>query len=228
MEENKESEKKQVNTEELKNETVNTVNEVKETIKNVNIKKDTVATTNFIKEIFTNPLEKIKEISADDSNKYLKYAIIILAVWVIAIVIKGIFAASGIWKFSIAWKALLGIIKSAIAPLLGVLVTSVIIMMFSKNNKKKLTTIITAVTTAQIPVVIADVLGLLIIISSSMSKLLTPFTGFCSTISIILTYFTAKAILGTEKNSEFLKKFVLIEACYYVAYFVLTFLEIYI
>lgn len=224
MEENK----KQVNTEELKNETVNTVNEVKETIKNVNIKEDTVATTNFVKELFTNPLEKIKEIVSDDSNKYLKYAIIILAVWVISIVIKSLFAFSGSWGFSIAWKSLLSIIKSAVAPVLGVLATSIIILMFSKENKKKLTTIITAVTTAQIPVAIADILRLLLIVSSSISKLLTPFTGFCSAISLILVYFTAKSILGVEKNSEFLKKFILIEACYYVVYFVLTFLEIYI
>ena len=226
MEENKE--KKQVNTEELKNETVNTVNEVKETIKNVNIKKDTIETKNFIKEMFTNPLEKIKEIVSDDSNKYLKYAIIILVIWVAAILIKSLFAVSGIWKFSVVWKTLLSIVKSVIAPILQVLAISVIILLFNKNNKKKLTTIITAVTTAQIPVVIASVLRLTLIISSSMAKLLTPITGFCSTISLILTYFTAKSVLEIDKNSEFIKKFVLIEACYYVVYFVFTFLEIYI
>ena len=224
MEENK----KQVNTEELKNETVNTVNEVKETIKNVNFKKDTVETTNFVKELFTNPLGKIKEIVADDSNKYLKFAIIILAAWVIAIVVKALFSYSGLWKYTSSFKNLLSIIKGAAAPILGVLVTSVIILMFSKENKKKLTTIITAVTTAQIPLAIADILRLLLIISSSMSKLLTPVTGFCSVISMILVYFTAKSIIGTEKDSDFLKKFILIEACYYVVYFVLTFLEIYI
>ena len=226
MEENKEQ--KQVNAEELKNETVNTVNEVKETIKNVDIKKDTIETKNFVKEMFTNPLEKIKEIVSDDSNKYLKYAIIILAIWVASILIKSLFTVAGIWKFSVAWKTLLSIIKSTVAPILEVLAISVIILLFNKNNKKKLTTIITAVTTAQIPVVIASVLKLTLIISSSMSKLLTPFTGFCSAISLILTYFTAKSVLEVDKNSEFIKKFVLIEACYYVVYFVLTFLEIYI
>lgn len=223
-----ENEKKQVNTEELKNETVNTVNEVKETIKNVDIKKDTVETTNFVKELAVNPLEKIKEIVDDNSNKYLKYAIIILAVWVIAIVVRALFASSGIWRFSAAWKTLLSIIKSGVAPVLGVVATSAIIMIFNKDNKKKPTTILTAVTTASIPVAIADVLRLLLIISSSMSKILSPISGFCAAISLILTYFTAKSILGIEKNSEFLKKFILIEACYYVVYFVLTFLEIYI
>lgn len=225
MEDNKE---KQVNTEELKNETVNTVNEVKETIKNVDIKKDTLETKGFIKEIFTDPLGKINEIVNDDSNKSLKYVIIILAVWVIAIFIKSVFSASGIWKYSVAGKVLLSIIKDIVAPLLGVLTMSVIILIFNKNNKKKLTTIIAAVTTAEVPVVIASILKLTLIISSQMSKITTPFSAFCSSITLILTYFTVKSVLGIEKNSEFIKKFILIEACYYVAYFVFTFLGIYI
>lgn len=224
MEENKE---KQVNTEELKNETVNTVNEVKETIKNVDIKKDTLETKGFVKEIFTDPLGKIKEIVDDDSNKSLKYVIIILAIWVIAIFVRAIFVSSGLWKYA-AGKAILSLIKDTIAPLLGVLTMSVIILLFNKNNKKKLTTIIAAVTTANVPVVIASVLRLTLIISSQMSKITVPFSAFCSSISLVLTYFTVKSILGTEKNSDFIKKFALVEACYYVAYFVFTFLGIYI
>ena len=225
MEENKE---KQVNTEELKNETVNAVNEVKETIKNVDIKKDTLETKGFIKEIFTDPLGKIKEIVADDSNKSLKYIIIILAIWTIAILISSIFSGSSIWKYSAAGKVILSIIKSVVAPILSVLAMSVIILIFNKNNKKNLTTIIAAVTTAKVPVVIASILRLTVLISSQMSKITTPFTSFCSAITTVFTYFAIKSILGTEKNSEFIKKFVLIEACYYVAYFVFTFLGIYI
>ena len=63
-----ENENKKIDTEELKNETVNTVKEVKETIKNVDVKKDAVETKGFIKEMFTNPLEKIKNIVDYISN----------------------------------------------------------------------------------------------------------------------------------------------------------------
>lgn len=226
MEESKET--KQVNTEEIKNQTASTVNEVKETIKNVDIKKDTLETKGFLKEIFTDPLGKIKEIVADDSNKCLKYAIIILAIWIIAVFIRSLYVTSGLWSFKKAFDVILMIIKDILAPVLSVLTMSVIILLFNKNSKKKLTTIIAAVTTAEVPVVISSVLKLTLIISSQMSKLTTPFALFCSSITLVLMYFTAKSVFGVEKNSEFIKKFILIEACYYVAYFVFTFLGIYI
>lgn len=222
------------NTEEFKRETVDTVNDVKETIKNVNIKKDTIETKGFVSGFFTKPLETIKKIIDDNSGKFLKYSIIILAIWIVAACITRTVSllTYTTWSFSYFFSSFLGntlsIIKSVIEPILTVLIMSIIILIFNKNRKRKLTTIITAVTTAYIPVVISEVARILIIISSDVTKLTGPFSGFCSAITLILTYFVAKDVLGIEKHSEFLKKFILIEGCYYLVYFVLTFLEIYI
>ena len=222
------------NTEELKKETVDTVNDVKETIKNVNIKKDTIETKGFVSEFFTKPLETIKEIVNDNSEKFFKYAIIILAIWIVAAVITraGTLFSYSTWSFSYFFGSLfentLSMIKSVIEPVLTVLTISIILLVFNKSKRKKLTTIITAVTTAYIPIVISEVAKMLIIISSNVTKLTSPFSGFCSAITLILTYFVAKDVLEIEKHSEFVKKFVLIEGCYYLVYFILTFLGIYI
>jgi DNA gyrase/topoisomerase IV subunit A len=72
-----------VDKEELKSETKETISQVKETIKNVNIKEDSVATKNFVVEIFKEPINKLKEIIEDNSGKFLKFAILILAVYVL-------------------------------------------------------------------------------------------------------------------------------------------------
>ena len=223
MEENKE---KKIDTDEIKNETVNTVKEVKETIKNVDVKKDAIETKGFIKEMFTNPLEKIKNIVDDNSNKFFKHAIILIIVWVAAILLKEVFTAYA-WKYGV-FKQILRIIKSIIAPVLGIITMSIIIMVLNKQNKKALTNIVSAVTAAEIPLVIAAVVSLLTIISSSISAFTVPFYKFCSIVSILFMYFTAKNIFAESENSKFIKKFIIIEAIYYVAYFVFTFLGIYI
>jgi len=81
---------------------------------------------------------------------------------------------------------------------------------------------------SKIPVIIASVISLLTIFSSSAYKITSPISSFASVISVILTYFTAKSIIGEEQNSKFLKKFVVIEAIYYVCYVVVSLLGIYI
>lgn len=222
------------NTENLKKETVETVNDLKETIKSVDIKRDTVETKGFISYFYTKPLETIKEISEENSGKYFKYAIIILVIWSIAVLLT----KSGILFFNIKWefgyifgdflKNSLGVIKSLFEPILKIITMSFILLLFNKNKQKKLTSIISAVTTAYIPVAIAEVSKLLILISSDVTKITNPFSNLCSAITIILTYFAAKNVLEIEKHSDFIKKFILIEACYYGIYFVLTFLGIYI
>ena len=215
-----------INTEEIKTETVNTVNEVKETIKKVNVKKDALETKGFITELFKDPLGKIKEIVEDKENKFLKNALIVLIVWMAAVLIKKLFGISKLWSF----HNILNVILTTIAPAVGIIVMSVILMAMNKNkeNKKSLTQLITCITTVRMPLAIAAVVRLLTIISSSISAFTRPFTQLCTVISIILTYFVAKDILDETENSKFIKKFVIIEAIYYIAYFVLSFLGMYI
>lgn len=216
-----------INTEEIKSETVNTVNEVKETIKKVDVKKDTLETKGFIKELFTDPLGKLKSISEDKENKFFKNALIVVIVWMIAILIRQIFGTTSLWKYY-GFKNFLNIILSTIAPAVGIIVMSIIVMIMNKENKKSLTQLITCITTARMPLAIAAVINLLTIINSSISAFTTPFTRLCGVISVVLTYFVTKNIFAETENSKFIKKFVIIEAFYYIAYFVLTYLGMYI
>ena len=223
-----EKEEKKVNTEELKSEASTTVNQVKDTIKNVDIKKDSIETKGFIAELFKDPLGKIKEIVDKENNQYFKYAIIILVIWVVAELISRCFSVGPIWGLSSLGSSLMSVIKATIAPICSILVMSIIVLVMNSKNKKSLTTIITTVTTANIPLVIASVVSILTIFGSSISTITIPFTRLCSAVSIVLMYFTLKSIFGEEKNSEFIKKFALVELVYYIAYIVFSLLNIYI
>ena len=214
MEENKNENK--INTEEIKSETVNTVNEVKETIKNVDVKK-----------VFIDPLRKIKSIAEDNSNKFLKNALIVVIIWMAAVLINQVFGTTNLWKYY-GFKQLLNIILTTISPAVGIIVMSLIIMIANKGNKKTLTHLITCITTARLPLAISGVVNLLTLINSSVSAFTSPFSRFCNVISIVLTYFVAKDIFAEKENSKFIKKFVIIEGIYYIAYFVLTYLGMYI
>ena len=224
MEENKEE--KIVDTEDLKKETVNTVNQVKETIKKVDIKNDAKEATGFVTAMFKDPFAKIQEIAKDDNNKNFKTAIVLIVVWMLAILIKRLAIQN--WAFARVFKISLSLIKGTIAPLLGILVLSLIIYCMNKKSKKSLITTLTAVTVAKIPTIAASVISLLTIFSSSISKITSPIASLCGVITTILTYFSAKALFEEKENSKFLKTFVIIEAIYYVAYLVISFFEIYI
>lgn len=230
MEEN-ENKEKAVNTQEIKEETFKTAKEVKETIKNVDIKKDAKATTGFITEMIKKPLERLKEIAEDKEHKDFKYAIVLAIVWIIVSAILHIatryHSIDNFFAYNFT-NHFLALLKAMIAPIIGIIVMSIIVFAINKNSKKSFITILTSITAARIPVIVADIIGILYLISSSISRLLTPFSIFCSAISIVFTFFAIKALCEEEDNTKFLKTFIIIEAIYYVAYLIISYLEIYI
>ena len=212
------------NKEELKNETVNTVKQVKETMKNVNVKEEAKATTGFVSEMFKNPIGKIKEIANDSSNKYLKTAIILIVVWVVAVLLASISFKYFSWKTF--GKTLLTYLKTMLAPIVGIIVISVITFIMNKKSKKSLPTVITAVTTAKVPLIVASVINLLTLISYSASTITSRITSFASAISIVFMYFAIKYICDEEEEKNAFKIFAIIEAIYFVVAFVISYLGI--
>lgn len=213
-----------IDTEKLKSETSNTVNQVKDTIKNVNIKEDSLETKNFVVEMFTKPVEKLKEVVEDASGKTFKYALIIIAVWVLVVLLKKVFG--GVFSLP-AGDAILSLFKGIITPVLGILLTSVIILLFSKENKKSLTTIISTITIANIPVVISSIVTMLNYAGDQVYKITSPVSTFCSIITTVLTYFAVKYLLGKEDN-EAIKSFAIVEILYLIVAFAISFLGIYV
>lgn len=229
-EEGKEESKRDEIKEEIKNETVKTAKEVKETIKNVDIKKDAKATTGFITEMVKKPLSRLKEIAEDKEHKDFKFAILLVAVWMI---VAGVVSLTGYYSFESFFKYnvgehILDLLKRIIAPLLGLIVMSAIVFVMNKNNKKSFITVFTTLTAAQIPTIVARVLYILTLISSSISKVLSPIYSFAYVISTVFSFFAIKALFGEEDNSKFLKTFVIIEAIFYVVSFLISYLQIYI
>ena len=220
-------EEKNMDSKNIKEEATDAVNQVKDTIKNVDIKKDSLETKGFIVEMFKNPLEKIREIATKNDKKFLKYVIIILVIWCISELVHEIFTLN-IWGYFNLGKNILRVIIAGITPIISILVMSIIIFLVKGKNKKNLTTIISTITSANIPMVIASIVSLLTLINIRANVLTNPFTQLCNVITIILSYFGIKSLLGIEKNSEYIKKFVIIEAIFYIVYIVLSFLDIYI
>lgn len=221
-----ENEEKSVNSEEIKKETENTVNDVKDTIKNVNIKSDAKDTKGFLYDLWKNPLGKIQEIATDGTNKYFKYALILLIVWAILLGVDNLLSISFTRLWNSPLKTIWAFVVDLASPILVVLTWSCIFYLMNKDHKKSLTTILTTVVTAKIPVIVSTVVSYLTLISSSAYKLTSPFSGFCSIISTILLYFSAKSLFEEDKNSIFFKKYVAMVGIYYIIKFLISFLGI--
>ena len=221
------NEKFSIDTENLKNETVETAKKVKESMKETNIKEETKATKGFITEMFKNPLEKIKEVANDDSGKFFKTAIFLIIAWMILIFIDSARYTIYYYGFSRIFSELLDTLKLMIAPVIGILVYSIIVLIYNKN-KKPLTTIISTVTITQLPLIIAKLADLLKIISTRLSTVTTPFASICSIVAIVLGYFGFKNLFKEDNDKVFIKKYIFIQIIYYVAYILIGLLEIYI
>lgn len=230
MEENK-NEVQEISTNDIKKETVDTVNQLKDTIKNVDIKKDAKEATGFVNSMFKDPFGTIKQIANDKTNKFLKIAIIFIAIWIISILLDSILTiAFNKYLYSrFTFKRILEIIKDVIAPIISVLALSLIIfIMNNKESKKSLLTTLTSISIAKIPVILASVVNLITLVSSNANPIVSRFSSFCSVVSIILIYFSAKALFEEEQNSKFIKKFVVIYSIYYIVSLVAYYLGIYI
>ena len=208
-------------------ETVETVKTKKENVKGAKIKEETKITKNFIVDMFKNPIEKIKDVADDNSNKFFRTAIILVIIWAIVIFIGSTYSTIYYWGFSRVFKNILTVLKEVLAPAIGILVYSAIVLVLNKKNKKSLKTVISTVTITQIPLIIASLVSLLKIISSNIALVTSPFAKICSVVAVVLGYFGLKNLYG-EEDKIFIKKYVIIQVIYYVAYIVIALLGIYI
>lgn len=201
---------------------------------NANVKKQAKEATGFFKD----PLGKIAEITKKPSNKYLKIAAIILVVWLVIIFMHNVFSTAEIYLFSKYgsfpsflehfFSKFLDIIKELIAPICSIAIISALAYGFSKEKNKSFMHIASSVTIAKIPVVIAEIVGLLTLVGSKITTVTIPFAGFCGILSIVLLFFTLKDIVGEKENKNIFWKFALIMGIYYAIEIVLSFLKIYI
>ena len=241
MEGQNQNQNETVNTaDKLKKEAVDTAKEVKEAVNNTDIKQDVNKTNGFLSGLFKNPIKEIETVANSSKNEFLKIAMIIFVVWLVAIFINSVIdvfqsysLVSNMYTnfgtfFRTSVRNVSSVIKSVITPIISLAVLSGIVYIMQKgNNKKSFIQTLSAIIIAKIPVVAAIIVGLLGNINQ-FYKLTNQFSGFCNIISTILVYFTVKALYGQTDDNSFIKKFAIIIGIFYIARFILTFLGLYI
>jgi len=194
--------------ENIKNETKDTVNKVKDTIKNTDFKKDANETTNFVKEMFFNPIEAVKR-AANEEGVFGK-AVILMIVFMGATVLGTIISLFKFWSLFSFGSKFFQFVISIWRPLITVLVPSIIILLFARENKKKLTTIISTVVVAYVPRIINSLLVILDLLIAKVTLVTAPLETVLSGISVILTYFGFKELLGKDDDSSVIKKYAIV------------------
>lgn len=198
------------------NEAVNQVKEgakdVSETIKNVNIKEDSKATGNFIKDMIMRPLEVIKEVVNAEDGKYLKYAIILLALFCIAGFAENLeFLFSKYYTFG---EKMGFLVKGVIEPVLEVVIfTGVLLFMQDKTNKKNLMKVLfPLVVICMIPTIASAYFGLIndIISFTLLNKIISIVTTVLKNLTVILTFFAIKELFPNESGNKVFVKYVII------------------
>lgn len=238
MEENNENKNdSNVNTEEIKKEVKETTKEVKEAVKNTDLKKDAKEAKNFVTNFFKTPFTELKKVVTSPKS-FLKIAIIIFIVWVVAECIGSIIeivdsiSYSPYYNFSAYVRNSLSdffsVLKAILAPAISVALLSGIIYLLMKDKKKNYLTILTTIIITQIPVIIASIISLLGYISSQARMVTSSISGFCSLVSTILVYFAFKALYSENDDDKVTKTFIITMAIYYGIALILKFFTIYI
>lgn len=239
MDENKANESA-VNTDEIKKEAVETLNQVKNTLKNTNLKKDANEIKGFFIKFIKNPIGESENVANSTKNQFLKISIIILVVWLVITSINAILDVFQTYSHMSSYYSNFGnffknsisniffIIKNILGPVASVAVLALSIYALQKGEKKSFLTISSSVLVAKLPIIAASVLNFLTVFGNQVYNILMPFSSLLNMISTILLYFTIKALYNEKDDTVFIKKFVIIMAIFYAAYFVLSFLGIYI
>lgn len=236
MEQNQNNDK--MNTEEIKKEVTDTAKEVKEAIKNADIKKDVNVAKGFISNLFKNPIQEIETVSNSSKNQFLKIAIVLLVIWLVAAflgsvisifqsysVVSNMYTNFGTFLRN-SVNNVFSVIKAVIAPLLSLVVLSGIVYLMSKDKKKPFLQVATSIVIAKIPVILASVISLLKIFGGQVYNITAPFSAFCSIISTVLLYFTIKALYVEKEDNNFIKKFAIIMGIFYIVRFIISFFGI--
>lgn len=222
-------------TEDVKKEAADTVKQVKDTIKSTNLKKDANEAKGFFIEFFKNPIKQVEVVAKSSKNIFLKIAIIILVLWLIAALLTSvinIFQYGGTYYQSFGsllrdtFSNILVVIESLLAPILLVAVLSATVYLLQKGEKKSFLNIATSVLVAQLPIVISGIVALLNVFGTRVYMLTNYFSYFCTVISSILLYFTVKNLYKEKEDSACFKKFAIIIAIFALAQFILSFFGI--
>ena len=249
MDENNESNQnsqnnENLNNEEPKNEVKEVVKEVKEEVKaetnniakDSNLKKEANAAKNFFTNFFKSPYSEMKKI-VESPKSFLKIAIIIFVIWVVAELIGSIISIARTYSYtsySSMWmfmrnsiRDFFNVIWSILNPAIIVALLSVIIYLLMKNKKKNYLTILITIITAKIPVVLANIVSLLGI-NTELTKITASFSSICSVFSTVLVYFAIKALYKEDDDNKASITFLITMSIYYAVLLVFKFFNLYI
>ena len=215
--------------------------EVKENVasKNSTIKKDYTATKNFFKNFFKTPYDEIKKV-AEAPKSYFIIILVAFIAWVAANLIDGIIGvASSILRspypnlftyFKYSLDTIGDLFIAVLSPAIIIAVIALIIFLFMKNkNKKKgYMTIASTLIVAYIPVISASIISLLGNVNTTVAKLTSTYSSFCSVITAILTYFAIKALYNEENDNKATITYLITMGIYFAFVFILKVFGLYI
>ena len=193
----------------------------------VDFKDGTQNCKNFVSSFFSNPIKTLKNISDSKHNLFFNTSIIILLVWVLIMflhaLLGNVYHTSGLYIF-------LSAIRDLTIPIISVGFLSLIIYCMAPNKDEKcnLTNTITSSIVCKIPIIFANFISLINLVSDKAYYITNPISYFCIAISFLLTYFAIKFLYKESEDFKCFKKFMIVEGIFYAVYLILSFLGIYL
>ena len=238
MEENNENKNEEnVNTEEIKEEVKETPVEKKESTKNTNSKKDAKIAKDLATNFFKTPFTELKKVVTNPKS-YLKIAIIIFVIWIVAECIGSVIYVFDSFNYSPYYNLgafirnslsdFFAVVKAILVPAISVALLSGIVYLLMKNKKKSYLTILITIIIAEIPVVISSIISLFGYIGTQASMITSSVTTFCTILSTIFIYYAIKELYEEKEDDKIFMTFLITMAIYYGIALILKFFTIYI
>ena len=233
---NNQNNQSNVNAEDIKKEAKETVNQVKDSFKNVDMKQETEKAKKYFSRFLKEPIKVIGEIAHDKANTFLKTAIVLLVVWILASFISTVLSiVSSMFSlgfsyvfstfFSFLFERIISVIKSIIVPILMVAILSGITFLMNSKNKKSFLTTESTILAAFVPRIVAEIISIIAVIPGAY-HITTPVSGLLGLISTVFVFFAIKELNDEKENDDAFKKFLIVEGIYYIVKFVLSFFTI--
>lgn len=200
MDENK------VSVEELKEETKQTFNRVKDEIKDANFKAETIEVTNFIKDMFMDPVDAVRNVTNEVGPKLITVIMLVIGVMLSNLLKNIMWGFENLNIFDSLWE----IITSLTSGVCIILVPAFIAYVFNRNSDRSLLTSITLMAMANVPTIFVNVFSALAGPFYKLAGIIGIINHGLEVACVVLTYFALKAYYKDE-DDLFIFKFVIIE-----------------
>ena len=201
----------------------NPVEEVLNSAANIDVNAEFKATEGFFKEFIKSPVDAVMQEAKNSKVSMVMFGVLMLLWMLVSALPAFVNQIRTVWRLRNAFvsPSIFTIVtvpaRAALAPVIGVVIISLVIFAINNTGKKSIGDIIKLVAITQIPSIVASVIFIANILGTWTFRFLFPVGSLGVGLSILLLFTAIKTLNNEESNSQAFFSFAKVYGIYMIA-----------